>query len=156
MISEQGIVQEIKAGTAIVKIQKSAACNHCESKGSCDISNREMIVEVYNELGATAGDLVEVSVPEGAIIKLSLLVYFFPVIALLIGAFLGNYLSRHLETDPSLTSIVVGGICMGAVFFFLKKVDRSRKSTGNNYPRMTRILSNVTVPQPCDNISDRI
>ena len=156
MISEQGIIHEIKGNSALVRIQKSSACNHCNSKGSCNISNRDIIVEVNNELQAKPGDYVEVSIPEGSILKLSALVYFFPVIALLVGAFLGSFLSKHLQTDPTMTAIIGGGIFMASAFFILKNIERSRKSGGNDYPRITRILSNASSPQPCDSRSDRI
>ena len=93
MISERGIVERIDNQKAIVRVTKSSACAHCGSRDSCNISDRDMLVEVANDLKAAVGDSVEISVAEGTLLKLSVLIYFFPIIALMVGAFLGNYLA---------------------------------------------------------------
>ena len=74
MISEQGIVEKIHKNTATIKVMKSSACKHCSSKESCGVADSNMMVEVVNSLHAKEGDQVEVSVPEGTFIKLSLMV----------------------------------------------------------------------------------
>jgi len=151
MISEQGIIEEVLARKAIVRVRKSSACKHCSSKDSCSISDRDMLVEVDNDLKAKVGDHVEISVPEGTLLKISALVYLFPIVALIIGAFLGDFLAKHLQTDSSRTSIIVGFIFLGISFFGLKIFERTKRSGDSYYPRMTRILTNVASPQPCDN-----
>jgi len=141
MISEQGIVEKVTKTSAHVKVVKTSACNHCNSKDSCNVSERNMVIEVKNSLNAKKGDLVEVSVPEGTFMILSLMIYIFPVVALMAGAFLGNFLSTLLNTDPSLTAIITGALFLIASFIVLKMIDR-RKNTRDKYlPRMTRIVS---------------
>ncbi len=34
MLSEEGIVEEIKEGKAIVKVERSASCSHCSARGT--------------------------------------------------------------------------------------------------------------------------
>jgi sigma-E factor negative regulatory protein RseC len=151
MISERGIVEKIDNQKAIVRVAKSSACAHCGSKDSCNISDRDMLVEVSNELKAGIGDFVEISVPEGTLLRLSVLVYLSPIIALVIGAFLGNFLARPLQIDPSLSAVIGGGLFLGAAFWGLKLYERTEKSGNKYYPRMTRVLSSGVSPQPCDN-----
>lgn len=143
MISEQGIVERIKRNSALIKVAKSSACNHCTSKDSCSVPDKNMVIEVKNSLNAKVGDLVEVSVPEGTFIVLSLMIYIFPVAALMAGAFLGNYLSTLLETDPSLTAIITGALFLFASFVILKLIDRKKDTRDKYIPHMTRILSNA-------------
>jgi len=151
MISEQGIIEEVLARKAIVRVRKSSACKHCSSKDSCSISDRDMLVEVDNDLKAKVGDHVEISVPEGTLLKISALVYLFPIVALIIGAFLGDFLAKHLQTDSAWPAVIVGFIFLGIAFFGLKIFERAKRSGDSYYPRMTRILTNVASPQPCDN-----
>jgi len=140
MISEQGIIDRISNETAYVRVTKSSACKSCASKDSCHITDRDMIVEVANSLNAREGDRVELSVPEGTFLKLSLLVYIMPVIFLLTGAFLGNYLSLQIDTDPSKTAALTGIFCLVISFIGLK-IFENRKKTGDKfYPRMTKIV----------------
>lgn len=144
LIKEQGKIEEIRKQTALVRIQKRSACAHCESKGSCSISKRDMLIEVPNDLQAGVGDQVEVSVPEGTLLKLSALIYLLPVLLLLIGAFLGTLLGDALQMNSSLTAIILGGGFMGISFYGLILFDRKKRKGNKYYPRMTRILTQIT------------
>ncbi len=140
MIREEGTVEEIRRNTAVIKVEKSSSCKHCADKDSCSVADRNMLIEVKNILNAKEGDRVEVSVPEGTFVKLSLMVYIFPIICLMAGAFLGNFLSMGLNTDPSATAAITAAIFLAASFILLKLVEK-KKGTGEKYsPRMTRII----------------
>ena len=148
MVKEQGKIEKIKNQTAVVRIQKSSACNHCQSRGACSVSNRDMLIEVPNDLKAGVGDEVEVSVPEGTLLKLSALVYMLPIMALLAGAFLGTSLGKTLHMNTSLAAIVGGVIFLGIAFYGLMVFDRTRKADNRYSPRMTRILISAASLQP--------
>ncbi len=152
MISEQGIVESTNKKSAFIKITKSSSCKHCSEQDSCSVSQRNMIIQVENKLDAKKGDMVEVSVPEGTFIKLSLMVYMFPVAALMVGAFLGNFLSMALKTDPSVTAAVTGALFLVVSFLVLKAFDKKKRSGDRFYPRMTRIVFSEKAPQSGDNI----
>ncbi|MBN2419549.1 MAG: SoxR reducing system RseC family protein [Deltaproteobacteria bacterium] len=152
MIREEGIVEEIRRNTVVIKVEKSATCAHCADKDSCSVAERNMLIEVRNILNAKEGDRVEVSVPEGTFIKLSLMVYIFPVAALMAGAFLGNFLSILLKTDPSATAAITAALFLVASFICLKIYEK-KKNTGEKYsPRMTRILIREKAVPSGDNI----
>jgi len=153
MIREEGIVQRVFSGKAIVKVHRHAACEHCDSRGACDIfEGKEMEVEVINELGAEEGDRVEVSVPGGSLLKLSLLVYFIPIVALIVGASIGNFLGPIIGVAPALGAIAVGGASMAVTYWTLKRMDKLVLSTEAYSPRITKVLSSsVPMPQICDN-----
>ena len=34
MLSEEGIVEEVRGDKAIVKVERSASCNHCSARGT--------------------------------------------------------------------------------------------------------------------------
>jgi sigma-E factor negative regulatory protein RseC len=146
MISEQGIIERISNRTAYVRVAKSSACRHCSSKDSCNIADRDMIVEVINHLNAKEGDRVELSVPEGTFLKLSLLVYILPIIALMTGAFLGNYLAVLLRINPSATAAITGALFLVTAFVGLKIFESKKKTGDRYYPRMTRIVFSEKSP----------
>lgn len=141
MIKEQGKIEEINKETAVVRIRKRSACAHCESRGSCGISKRDMVIEVPNDLHAGVGDEVEVSVPDGTLLKLSALIYLLPVVALLIGAFFGAIIGETLQTNASVTAILLGGGLMALTFYGLILYDRKKRKGNTSYPRMTRVLA---------------
>ena len=84
---------------------------------------------------------MQLSVPAGSLIKLSLLVYFFPVVALILGAIAGGAWAEFFHMDSTLASILGGGIAMGVTFCVLKWLDKRSAARDEYQPRMTRILS---------------
>lgn len=84
---------------------------------------------------------MQLSVPAGSLIKLSLLVYFFPVVALILGAIAGGAWAESFHMDSTLASILGGGIAMGVTFCVLKWLDKRSAARDEYQPRMTRILS---------------
>jgi len=152
MPREEGIVKEATSKKAVIRIMKTSACDHCGSRSSCHVlSDREMVVEVSNDLQAKVGDHVELRVPPGSLLKLSLLVYFLPVALLVIGAYVGGAWAKSLGIQPTVASIVGAGLAMGIAFYVLRWFDREERARGDYRPRMTRILFNeASSPQPDD------
>ena len=99
MSNEEGIVEKTYRDKATVRIQRSSACAHCQSRGACQtLSDKEMLIDVTNDLDAKDGDRVEISIPTRSLLKLSLLVYFLPIVALVIGAAVA-VVGRQLSMD---------------------------------------------------------
>ena len=148
MVTEQGVIEDVSGQKALIRIKKSSACATCESRGDCEVdSGKSMVVEVANDLGGGMGDHVELSVPSGTFLKLSLLVYVLPVVALIAGAFAGGAFARVLHVPLSLSSVIGGFLAMGVTFYALKRFDRSLRARSKFRPRMTRILLRSDTPQ---------
>jgi len=142
MVRERGVIESIAGKKAMVRIQKSSACSACESRDSCDAaSGKGMTIEVANELMASEGDIVEISISSGSFLKLTLLVYFVPVAALIICAYLGDQWGMRGGFNATLASILAGGTGMGITFLVLRRFDHYQRKKRNFGPRMTRILS---------------
>ena len=141
MVKEEGIVEKVINQKAIISVQKSAACANCPSNGECDmLSERNMKIKVLNELHAVAGDRVEISLPEKSLLKLATMVYFLPVIALIMGAYAGEKWAASFHIPSTSASIIGGVITMAITFYVLKRVDKAQNDTSEQIPRMTRIL----------------
>jgi len=141
MISEQGIIERVSGRNAMVRIERTSACATCRSRQSCrEVSGRDMIIEVANELGAGKGDRIEISIPSGSFLMLSLLVYLLPVAALIAGAIAGGAIAGALNIDLTPAAIAGGCLAMGSTFYALKRLDRSTRAQKDFRPRMTRVL----------------
>ncbi len=145
MITERGVIDKISGRKAIVQIRKSSACSSCESRDSCDVhGGKPMKIEVINHLKAGKGDQVEVSVPSGTFLALSLYVYFIPVVALIGGAYIGGtFLAPGLSLSATTCSIIFGFLAMGVAFFLLKRYDKTPGANRKYRPRMTRIVTKL-------------
>ena len=102
-----------------------------------------MFIEVTNHLQAKTGDHIEIKMPTGSFLKLSLLVYILPIVALIAGAYFGAEISEYLHFHSTPVSIAGGAIAMIIAFKVLRMIDRSVQSTEKYQPRMTRILVNA-------------
>ena len=99
-----------------------------------------------NDLNSEVGDCVQLSVPTGSMLKLSLLVYFFPVAALVVGAIAAGAWAESFHRDSTLASIIGGGIAMGVTFCVLKWLDKRSVARDEYQPRMMRIIARKESP----------
>lgn len=145
-IKEEGIVESISHRKAVVRIQKGGRCQSCGSREACGVSGGgDMQIDLENELGAKVGDCVEISLPTRSLMKLSLLVYLLPILALILGAYLGRLVGTEvLQSDATVISVACGAAAMAAAFFGLRWFDRRVQVSSRFRPRMTRILFSVS------------
>ena len=145
MITERGIIDKIRGRKATVKIQRSSSCASCESRDSCEVhKGKPMAIEVDNRLKAQENDLVEISMPSGAFLILSLYVYFIPVAALIGGAYVGGtFVAPRLGLNATGCSVVLGFLAMAAAFLILRYFDKTPGANRKYLPRMTRIVKRV-------------
>ncbi|MFC1883641.1 SoxR reducing system RseC family protein [Thermodesulfobacteriota bacterium] len=147
MATEEGIIEKAFENKAVVRIQRSSACAHCQSKGACEmLSDKEMLIEVSNQLHAKDGDRVEISLPARSLLKMSLFVYFLPIVALVIGAVLGGEFAGVFHLTSTMGSIGGGAVFMAGAYFLLKRLNRGAEGSYEYQPQITRILDQCEVP----------
>jgi sigma-E factor negative regulatory protein RseC len=140
---EKGIIEEVVGNTAMIRVMKTGACAGCTEKDACHMrigGNKPMIIDVENDLGATAGDWVEISMPAQNVMKLSFIVYFLPVLAFILAAAIGAELGPLLHLTPDVGSIAFGGATLLVSFLLLKRLNKNVRKNSQYYPRMTRIV----------------
>jgi len=116
MTKENGVVIKTGESKAWVKTIKSSACEGCASNGSCE-AGKEAEVEAINTIGAKIGDTVVVGFETGSLIKVSMMLYLFPVLAMIVGAVIGSKLAPVYNVDESIMSAI-----FSFSFFFLSFV----------------------------------
>ena len=147
MVTEKGVIEKISHQRALVRIQKSSSCATCESRGACQMhGSKEMLVEVKNDLRAREGDCVELSIPTRSLLRISLLVYLLPVLALILGAYAGGEWAASRGVPPTLPSIVGGVLTTAISFYALRLFDASVGRKAEYLPRMTRIVISASPP----------
>jgi sigma-E factor negative regulatory protein RseC len=105
--------------TALFKIdltcEQQTSCNSCASKSSCAtgqvtkaIGNKQHQWHLVTTEFVKAGDVVEIGLPEKALLSAAAVVYLVPLFALLFGALLGNELALAYFNGQEWVSIVTG------------------------------------------------
>ena len=100
-----------------------------------------MLVEVENDLEVQVGDRVELEIPAGSLVKLSLFVYLFPVAALIVGAVVGEALAEPMHMNPTLASVLGCISGAGISFLLLKWLDKGGYGKEKYHPHLRRVLN---------------
>lgn len=105
-------------GRALVRTRRTSACSGCSAKGACSTlgGGKDAELWVDNPVGASRGDRVVLAVPDGAILKASVILYLIPVTALVAGAALGNWLGLKMEVSNDLLAAAMGVFFMVLAF----------------------------------------
>ncbi|MFC1496397.1 SoxR reducing system RseC family protein [Candidatus Margulisiibacteriota bacterium] len=120
-MKETGKIIKMVVDIAEVEIEPSAACVRC--KGCQVVSSGKMLLLAKNEIGAKVGDKIQVEIPESESIKASFLIFIFPLIALIVGYFIGVRLFV-LEVFGIMFAIMF----LGLSFLCLRLYDQLLKS----------------------------
>ena len=106
---QTGKVIETKGKKAVVRFVRSDACGHCNA--CFRLGSNEADIDIDNALNAQTGDLVGIEMHAKSVLKASLILYGVPLVALLVGAFIGS-----LQGD---LYAALGGVLFAAGAFFI-------------------------------------
>jgi len=142
LATEQGMVIRTDSGAAWVKTVKSGACAGCSARGSCHShgGSDEMEVKAINEAGARVGDRIVLSFETASLLKVTFLLYVFPILLLIIGAAMGQELAPYIDFNPSGFSAIMGfSFFFAAVLIIKSKANKLAKK--NEYrPKVIKII----------------
>jgi len=142
MATEKGIVTSATASKVWVTTKRASSCEACEaSKGCSEKENiKEMTVQVDNTLNAVTGDHVVLGFNTAPLLKITFLLYIFPILMLMAGAAAGEALAPLLELDSSLASILSGLLCFAGAFFIIRRINTNLSGKKEFSPHLIRRL----------------
>ncbi|MEQ5836978.1 SoxR reducing system RseC family protein [Marinobacter sp. NFXS9] len=149
MIEESGtVVAEIDDAVWVQTIRQST-CGSCSARKGCGqgalasmTDGRANQVRVHNPLGARVGDQVTLGIEESQLLKASLLVYAWPLVALLLGAMV----AATLWPGQDGPAILGGALGLAVGFGALRKSSRDRRKNPGFEPVLLRVdLHHVAV-----------
>ncbi len=150
MAIEEGIVFKMGAsgnGTAWVKTTRSSACASCSSRDAChgDGESKEMEVEAINSVNARVGDRIVLNVKTAYLLKVTFLLYVFPILAMIAGAILGQRIAMDKGMDPSGLSALLGFAFFGFAFVIIRAAGRRLSKDTNYKPEIIKIRGHQSI-----------
>jgi sigma-E factor negative regulatory protein RseC len=140
--SEEGIVTRIDPAGAWVKTVRGDCCESCTSKSMCHTmgGGKEMEVPALNAAGARVGDRVVLKMNTAPFLKATFLVYLFPVLLLVVGATVGEWLARSSSAYSPLPAALAGFGSL-AIGLIVMKLAADRLARRQSYrPRIVRVI----------------
>lgn len=150
MATEEGTVIAVDNDTARIKTVKSAACEACAAKSSCNAmgGGNDMEVNAINTVHAEVGDTVILKFETTSLLKATFLLYVFPILCLLAGAVIGEKTAPLLGVDPIAFSAILGFAFFGAAIFFVRYQGNRMGALKQYQPRILRIKKKGAGHQP--------
>ena len=124
-----GRVVSAKNGVMEVCFARPEACAHC---GQCAGQKEETLVTIPGD--APVGRWIDVDMPEGQVLKASLLAYVLPLLMLLGGLALGSVLFEK-EALWALTGIAF----MGGAWLILRLLEKKMRARAVWQPKIIRV-----------------
>ena len=141
MIVETGRVAKIDVGKAIIEIEKGTACAKCHAGCACDFGKNTMVVEANDPIGVHVDQFVQLSIPNESAMRASFVVYVVPLLALIIGTLVGEYLGTTLGIK-NVFEILVGFGGLGLSLLFVRFYNNLFKQNLKNQPVITKVYDN--------------
>lgn len=144
MATEEGLVIKMGApgsGTAWVKTTRTSACESCSSRHVCqtDGGGKEMEVEARNSVDARVGDRIVLSIQTSSLLKATFLLYVFPILAMIAGAWIGQSVAVSRAMNPSGLSVLFGFLFFGLAFIVIRLTGRRLSTNANYKPEIIKV-----------------
>ncbi len=141
MQKEEGIIRKTEKDVAWITTVKTAACKSCGSRGSCNAmgGGKEMDVEAINTLGAETGDRVVIGFKTGSLLKLSFMLYIFPILCLIAGGVIGENYAPQYGFNPQVMSPLLGFLLFGISFFVIRFISNKLANNDAYRPKIVKI-----------------
>ncbi len=123
-------------GVLEVCFERPEACAHC---GACGGQKEETLVKIPGNV--PVGRWIDVDMPEGQVLKASMLAYVMPLLMLLGGLALGSALFKN-EALCALTGIV----CMGLSWLILRLVETKMRKKDVWQPKIVNVYGENETP----------
>ena len=135
-----GKVIAARGGELEVCFERPEACARC---GACAGQKEKTLVKIPGDV--PVGRWIGVDMPEGQVLKASVLAYVIPLLMLLGGIALGSALFRE-----EVLWAVCGVASMGLSWVFLRFVDKRMKRRDIWQPKIVRVYAEGETPCECE------
>jgi sigma-E factor negative regulatory protein RseC len=128
VIEEWGTVVQLHGRRALVRTERSHACDGCASAGFCNLSEGDeaCTVEAENPGQAAVGEKVRVAIPTSRFLTGTFFLYLFPLIGLFLGMAVGSILARVQSSGETELFAACGSLLGLLLFFLLQRLLNSR------------------------------
>jgi len=154
MIEERGIVIKTGEGFAWVEAGRKTACGGCALNKGCGVSvlermlgGRTTTLKALDPVSTRPGDEVIIGIRESALVRGSVALYIVPLLAMILSAALGSaVLAPWLGVSAEGSSILMGGVGLGAGFAWVSLFSRRIRRNADYQPVILRVIESHPVP----------
>jgi sigma-E factor negative regulatory protein RseC len=146
MMEESGTVTKVEGIMAKVAVQKKSSCDGCTAGGACQSTPEGALIEAFNPVHASVGQVVRISFKPYTYLKGTMLVYGFPVVALIAGAIIGKSIGElyFQDVNSDMVAAIMGFLLLGLSLLGIKIWSDKMESKTEYKPVIEEILDQGT------------
>lgn len=129
MIEEQGRVLSTEGRWALIEPLTGGACGSCSARSGCGTSalgrflgGRRHAFRALNRAQARPGDRVRIGIDEGRLAGASLLMYLWPLLAMIGGAIMFQRLAWPSGLPADLQALIGAVLGLGGAFWLVRRL----------------------------------
>lgn len=133
--SIEGVVIEVNAEIAKVRLSRHSNCSHC---GMCQGADA-VVLDAPKPHDMKPGQRVILEIKDSNMLKAAFTVFILPLIAIAVGIYLGYFFSsifNILDILPIIICVVVFGL---AAILAIKRLDMSLQTSGDK-PKIVKVI----------------
>ena len=145
MIEQSALVVTVEGELAEVETQRQTACGDCSAKSGCGTSllaevfgKRRSRLWVSNPIQAQPGERVVIGLHESPFLRAAFSLYATPLLAMIGGALIGEWLAERSASSVELGALVGGLSGLVAGFMWLRRFSRSSRNDRDYRPVVLR------------------
>jgi len=132
---QEGFIMHLEGDLAKVKVAPNAECDNC---GACNIVHMELLA--YNPVNAAPGQKVKFTMIQDNMLKISFMIFIFPLLSIFAGLYAGSLLSSVYNINNT-GAMTAGGLLMAAlavaiIFFY----DKRYKLNKSHFPQIIEVI----------------
>ncbi|MEI7842842.1 MAG: SoxR reducing system RseC family protein [Gallionellaceae bacterium] len=112
MLETRAIVIHVQGADALVEAKGGGGCGNCDSENGCGSGKLSKLFctkprqfTVRNEANAVAGDEVQITLPDGVLLRSSMLMYVLPLSLLMSGGMVGAHWANEVAMKDAYAAL---------------------------------------------------
>jgi len=119
---ETGIIISTNNQSAKILLSKGEKCAGCTACSA--FGDNSMALEAQNKINAKTGDIVDVEVNPKEVVGLSILIFVFPILAMILGYFVGMRIGSGMRMSGENSGIIAAFASLIISFLIIKIYDK--------------------------------
>ncbi|MGF1693589.1 SoxR reducing system RseC family protein [Photobacterium kagoshimensis] len=147
MMRSLATVIAVEANAITVSCQQQTSCGHCASRDSCGtgivskaIPGRAHQLTIETQEPISVGDVVEIGLAEQSMLSSALLVYLLPLLFLIAGTIIGQWVFVDLAAGGELGVIVLASVSAALGLATARHVAKRIEGQSAYTPSLIRVL----------------
>ncbi|WP_413110977.1 SoxR reducing system RseC family protein [Thaumasiovibrio sp. DFM-14] len=147
MMTSLATVVAVESGCVTVSCEQKSSCGHCGSRDTCGsgivstaMPAKQHHIRIVTDETLSVGQWIEIGLPEQTVVRSAVLIYLLPLVAMLLGAVLGQWWFSPNTSMHEGGTIMVAGLFFGLTFLGVKQYSQRLEADSDYQPRVLRVF----------------